>query len=135
MLPDTLPSAHAACSRVEEEATPNFRALGGRSPGVPNAPPRREELGWVEGAPRRFGCDAPPAGSAALIDVGVHRFGLALSVRDRMAQILAEVRAGKFAEALQAEEEHGYPALDKARAKARLRPVEEARRRLKGDAA
>ncbi|MEO7563891.1 MAG: ketol-acid reductoisomerase [Sphingomicrobium sp.] len=52
------------------------------------------------------------------------------AVRERMAQILAEVRAGKFAEALKAEEEGGYSMLGKARAEARERPVEQARRRL-----
>ena len=55
------------------------------------------------------------------------------TLRDRMTQILAEVRAGKFAEALRAEEEQGYPALEKARAQARLRAVEQARKRLEGD--
>ena len=55
------------------------------------------------------------------------------SVRDRMTEILAEVRAGKFAEALRTEEEQGYPALDQARAQARLRAVEQARKRLEGE--
>ena len=50
-----------------------------------------------------------------------------------MAQILAEVRAGKFADALRAEEEQAIRLLDKARAEARARPVEQARRRLEGD--
>lgn len=54
------------------------------------------------------------------------------AVRARMTQILAEVRAGKFADALKAEEEKGYPLLREARAEARAKPVERARRRLEG---
>ena len=37
------------------------------------------------------------------------------SVRERMAEVLAEVRTGKFADALRAEEESGYERLEKAR--------------------
>ncbi|MDL2340853.1 MAG: ketol-acid reductoisomerase, partial [Pseudomonadota bacterium] len=56
------------------------------------------------------------------------------ALRERMARILVEVRAGKFAEALRREGEAGYPLLDKARADARSSAVEQARRRLAGDA-
>jgi ketol-acid reductoisomerase len=41
------------------------------------------------------------------------------SVRARMAEVLAEVRAGRFANELRAEEANGYPRLEKARAEAR----------------
>jgi ketol-acid reductoisomerase len=41
------------------------------------------------------------------------------SVRDRMAQVLAEVRAGRFADELRSEEANGYARLEKARAEAR----------------
>jgi ketol-acid reductoisomerase len=40
--------------------------------------------------------------------------------------MLAEIRAGKFAEDLAAEEADGYPRLRKARAEARELPVEQA---------
>lgn len=56
------------------------------------------------------------------------------AVRERMAEVLAEVRAGRFANALRDEEASGYTRLKQARAKAREMPIEHARRRL-GDAA
>ncbi|MEO6433480.1 MAG: ketol-acid reductoisomerase [Sphingomicrobium sp.] len=55
------------------------------------------------------------------------------TIRARMRDILAEVRAGDFATALAREEAQGYPLLDAARAEARALPVEAARRRLEGD--
>ena len=51
-------------------------------------------------------------------------------VRSRMREILAEVRAGKFAELLSDEEASGYPRLRRAREQARSLRVEEARKRL-----
>jgi ketol-acid reductoisomerase len=54
-------------------------------------------------------------------------------VRARMAEVLAEVRAGRFAEALKAEEESGYARLEGERASARETLIEETRRRLSGD--
>ncbi|MEO5612649.1 MAG: ketol-acid reductoisomerase [Sphingomicrobium sp.] len=47
-------------------------------------------------------------------------------VRQRMADVLAEIRAGKFAQELTREEADGYPRLEAARAKARALPVEQA---------
>jgi probable HAF family extracellular repeat protein len=91
-LPEHLPLAHAACFRVDDDATLDFPALVERFPGVPDAATRLEELGWVDGATRRFGCDAPPAGSAALIDVGVHRFGDPASAEAAVA-FFADARA------------------------------------------
>src|SRR3982751_2482231 len=41
------------------------------------------------------------------------------SVRERMSEVLAEVRAGRFAEDLRAEEASGYKQLEDARAEAR----------------
>jgi len=52
------------------------------------------------------------------------------SVRARMAEVLAEVRAGKFAQALSNELADGYPRLNNARARARALAVEKARSRL-----
>jgi ketol-acid reductoisomerase len=52
------------------------------------------------------------------------------SVRTRMAEVLAEVRAGKFAQALSNEQAEGYPLLTSARSRARLLAVEKARLRL-----
>lgn len=60
-------------------------------------------------------------GGGRIIDEGV---------RARMAEVLAEVRAGKFAKALQAEEANAYPLLTKSRARARKLAVEAARERL-----
>ena len=53
-------------------------------------------------------------------------------VRARMAEVLAEVRAGRFAEQLQAERESGYERLEKARAEARKTLLEETYRKLGG---
>ena len=52
------------------------------------------------------------------------------SVRQRMREILDEIRAGKFTNALSDEEASGYPRLRTARKEARELPVESARRRL-----
>ena len=53
------------------------------------------------------------------------------TVRARMAEVLAEVRAGKFACQLSDEEAGGYPLLNEARSRARALAVERARERLK----
>jgi ketol-acid reductoisomerase len=52
-------------------------------------------------------------------------------VRARMAEILAEVRAGRFADELSAEEASGYARLEKARAEARKSLLEQTYRRLR----
>jgi ketol-acid reductoisomerase len=51
-------------------------------------------------------------------------------VRSRMAEVLAEVRAGKFAAELKQEEASGYARLEQARKEARQSAVEQARRNL-----
>ncbi len=51
-------------------------------------------------------------------------------VRKRMREILDEIRAGRFADALRDEEASGYPRLRAARERARSLTVESARRRL-----
>lgn len=53
------------------------------------------------------------------------------SVRQRMAQVLAEVRAGRFADELEREEATGYPRLEQSRADARAAVVEQTFRRLR----
>ena len=55
------------------------------------------------------------------------------ALKKRMAKILAEVRAGKFAKALSDEKAKGYPLLERARAEARADSLEAARRKLQGD--
>ncbi|MEO8618656.1 MAG: ketol-acid reductoisomerase [Sphingomicrobium sp.] len=55
------------------------------------------------------------------------------SVRDRMRNLLEEVRSGDFARALANEEASGYPILKKARSAARSLPVEQAREALSKD--
>ena len=55
------------------------------------------------------------------------------SVRQRMAQVLAEVRAGRFADELRNEERSGYARLEKARAEARSTLIEKTYRRLAGE--
>ena len=52
-------------------------------------------------------------------------------VRSRMAEVLAEVRAGKFARQLSDEAANGYPQLEKARRGNRATNLEETYRRLK----
>jgi ketol-acid reductoisomerase len=52
------------------------------------------------------------------------------SVRERMREMLADIRSGRFAAALSAEAASGYPKLSKARQQARDLPVEAAFERL-----
>jgi len=54
-------------------------------------------------------------------------------VRARMAEVLAEVRAGKFAAELKREEAQGYPRLDRARRDNRATSLEQTYRRLNGE--
>jgi len=61
-------------------------------------------------------------GGTRIVDAGV---------RARMAEVLAEVRAGRFAEALQREEASGYQRLETAREQARATLLEQTFRRLK----
>jgi ketol-acid reductoisomerase len=53
------------------------------------------------------------------------------SVRGRMAEVLSQVRAGRFAEELQTEEAGGYPRLERARRDNRQTLLEETYRRLR----
>ena len=53
-------------------------------------------------------------------------------LRARMAQVLDEVRAGSFADALRREEEAGYPLLEEERARARETQLDETYRKLSG---
>ena len=52
------------------------------------------------------------------------------SVRKRMSEVLADVRAGRFADELRNEEASGYPRLEQARTDARKTLIEETYRRL-----
>jgi len=61
-------------------------------------------------------------GGTRIVDAGV---------RERMAEVLAEVRAGRFAAALQNEEASGYRRLEDAREQARDTLLEQTFRRLK----
>ncbi|MEO7366273.1 MAG: ketol-acid reductoisomerase [Sphingomicrobium sp.] len=67
------------------------------------------ELGATLGGPR-------------IVDAGV---------RQRMGEVLAEIRAGRFAEQLRQEEAGGYPRLEAARAKANALAVEQAFKSLR----
>jgi len=62
-------------------------------------------------------------GGKRIIDAGV---------RERMAEVLAEVRAGRFADELRNEESSGYARLERERSEARKTLLEETRRRLGG---
>jgi ketol-acid reductoisomerase len=53
------------------------------------------------------------------------------SVRARMADVLAEVRAGHFAEALRQEEAEGYPRLEKSREQGRGTLLEQTFRKIR----
>jgi ketol-acid reductoisomerase len=61
-------------------------------------------------------------GGGRIVDAGV---------RQRMTEVLAEIRAGRFAEQLTREEAGGYPRLEKARAESRALPVEQAFKSLR----
>jgi ketol-acid reductoisomerase len=52
------------------------------------------------------------------------------SVRSRMAEVLEEVRAGRFADELRQEEANGYARLEEARRENRETQLEETYRRL-----
>jgi ketol-acid reductoisomerase len=52
------------------------------------------------------------------------------SIRSKMREILAEIRAGRFSQMLEDEEASGYPRLRQARERARKLPVEAARKKL-----
>ena len=52
------------------------------------------------------------------------------SIRSRMREILAEIRAGRFSQLLEDEEASDYPRLRNAREQARGLPVEQARKKL-----
>ncbi len=54
------------------------------------------------------------------------------SVRARMGEVLAEVRAGRFAQQLRAEEAAGYPRLEKARNEARSTLLQRTYEKLSG---
>ena len=62
-------------------------------------------------------------GGRRIVDEGVRR---------RMAEVLEEVRAGRFAEELKQEEASGYARLGRARADNRATLLEQTRRRLNG---
>ncbi|HEY6662364.1 MAG TPA: ketol-acid reductoisomerase [Sphingomicrobium sp.] len=53
------------------------------------------------------------------------------SVRDRMAEVLAEVRAGRFADELRNEEAAGYPRLERSRTDARATALEATFKKLR----
>ena len=53
------------------------------------------------------------------------------SVRDRMKEVVSEVRAGRFADELRREEEDGYPRLQRSREEARKTLLEETFTRLR----
>jgi ketol-acid reductoisomerase len=55
------------------------------------------------------------------------------AVRARMADMLAEIRSGSFANELRQEESQGYPRLKRARDEARRHPVEQALRAARGE--
>src|SRR4051812_39307846 len=54
-------------------------------------------------------------------------------VRARMAEVLKEVRAGRFADELRSEESSGYARLERQRAASQNSEIEKTRRRLSGD--
>ena len=53
------------------------------------------------------------------------------TVRTRMTEVLAEVRAGRFAEALRREEAEGYPKLEKSREEGRTTLLEQTFRKIR----
>ncbi|HET7576916.1 MAG TPA: ketol-acid reductoisomerase [Sphingomicrobium sp.] len=63
-------------------------------------------------------------GGRRIVDAGV---------RERMAEVLAEVRAGRFADELRQEESSGYARLKKARAEAREALIEQTFEKLGGE--
>jgi ketol-acid reductoisomerase len=69
-------------------------------------------------------------------ELGAHLGGTRIvdaGVRQRMADVLQEVRAGRFAEELRSEEATGYERLERARSDARRSALEEVFRRLSAE--
>src|SRR4051812_30279448 len=69
-------------------------------------------------------------------ELGAHLGGNRIvdaGVRQRMADVLQEVRAGRFAEELRSEEATGYERLERARSDARRSALEEVFRRLSAE--
>ena len=112
----TIAARNPQSSSAAPACVAGFQSAGSNVVSAPNAGMRETisnsaELGATLGGPR-------------IVDAGV---------RQRMAEVLAEIRAGKFAQELTREEADGYPRLEAARAKARELPVEQAFRSLRTD--
>jgi len=63
----------------------------------------------------------------------VLQYGPGTAEKKRLKEVLAEVRAGRFAEQLSREEAEGYPRLERARSAARETLLEQTRKRLGGE--
>jgi hypothetical protein len=92
-LPSTLPLAHAGCFLLEDDRTLTFDEIAFRLGDTADARSRLQGWGWQASANRTFACDAPPAGEAGWIDIGVHLFASAAAAQqalDYYASLRAE---------------------------------------------
>lgn len=72
VLPESLPLSGIACVPMENSA--DVLAQMEQYDGIANASSTLPAMGWLEGAGREFGCDAPSAGHVGWVSLSVHRF-------------------------------------------------------------
>jgi hypothetical protein len=74
VLPETLPVTRAGCAAVEDAEALDIPAFSERYDGLPDAATTLSAMGWLDGAYRRFACEAPPPGGVGWVTLGVLRF-------------------------------------------------------------
>lgn len=72
VLPESLPLSDIACAPVASNA--DILSQMEQYDGIANAQATLPAMGWLEGAGREFGCDAPSAGHVGWVSLSVHRF-------------------------------------------------------------
>jgi hypothetical protein len=92
-LPESLPLAHAACFRVEDEGTYSFAELTNLLGGTDDAAAQLSDWGWEGSSYRIFACDDPPGDEVGRVEVNAHRFKDAIAAQqavDSFAAVRAE---------------------------------------------
>jgi len=91
-LPESLPLAHAACFRIEDDGAYTFDELTNRLGGTDDAATQLDEWGWQASSYRIFACDNPPKGEVGRVEINVHRFRDAISAQQAV-EYFAAIRA------------------------------------------
>jgi hypothetical protein len=92
LLPESLPLAHAACFRIEDDGTYAFDELSNRLGGTNDAATKLDEWGWQASSYRVFACNNPPEGEVGRVEINVHRFRDAISAQQAV-DYFAAIRA------------------------------------------